>query len=281
MIVLCIAVSTIAFYFADRQNTAMPETEPPSQTEEPLTVPTEYEEYYQKNNDFVGWIKIDGTHIDNPVLYSGNNSYYLEHNFEKEYYKQGSIFMDMDSSPMLEYTNTVLHGHNWLNTTTNFSELPQYSDIEFYREHPIIEFNTRTEMHKWKIFAVIITSADPKEDNGYVFNYLYPKMYGQNFEGFMSEINKRTIFRTGIDVNESDKILTLSTCTREADKGKIWSDCRIVIFSRMVREGESAYVNTSLSVKNENPKYPQIWYDNKGLVNPYINDEKWYPIEKE
>lgn len=82
-----------------------------------------------------------------------------------------------------------------------------------------------------------------------------------------------------MDYNESDKFLTLSTCTREVDKGKKRADCRIVIVSRMVRENETAYVDTSKSIMNENPKYPQIWYDNKGLSNPYINDEKWYPFE--
>lgn len=241
-------------------------------------MPAEYAEYYNINNDFVGWIKIDGTEIDYPVVQGADNDCYLSHNFKKEKESRGTIFMAYDCDAELGSKNTVIHGHNWLDDSV-FSPLVQYSDFEFYKEHPVIEFNTRNEMHKWKIIAVFITSADENEDNGYVFNYVYPNMGSENFKPYSEELKKRTLFDTGVDYNESDKFLTLSTCTREVDKGKKRADCRIVIVSRMVRENETAYVDTSKSIMNENPKYPQIWYDNKGLSNPYINDEKWYPFE--
>lgn len=226
----------------------------------------------------MGWIKIDGTEIDYPVVQADDNDYYLNHNFDKEKESRGTIFMDYTSDPNLGYMNTVIHGHNWLDDTV-FSELPQYSDIDYYREHPVIEYNTRTEMHKWKIFAVFITTASADEDNGYVFNYVYPDMGGINFDGYMAEINKRTLYYTGVDVNENDKILTLSTCTREVDTRSYRADCRIVILARMVRDGESEQVNTSAAYENENPKYPQIWYDLKNIENPYKNDEFWYPYD--
>lgn len=225
-------------------------------------MPAEYAEYYNKNNDFVGWIKIDGTEIDYPVVQGADNDYYLLHNFEKE--SRGTIFMAYDCDAELGSKNTVIHGHNWLDDSV-FSPLVQYSDFEFYKKHPVIEFNTRNEMHKWKIIAVFITSADENEDNGYVFNYVYPNMGSENFKPYSEELKKRTLFDTGVDYNESDKFLTFSTCTREVDKGKKRADCRIVIVSRMVRENETAYVDTSKSIMNENPKYPQIWYNNKGL----------------
>lgn len=245
---------------------------------ETTSVPAEYQEYYNRNNDFVGWIKIDGTEIDYPVVQADDNDYYLNHNFDKEKESRGTIFMDYTSDSNLGYMNTVIHGHNWLDDTV-FSELPQYSDIDYYREHPVIEYNTRTEMHKWKIFAVFITTASADEDNGYVFNYVYPDMGGINFDGYMAEINKRTLYYTGVDVNENDKILTLSTCTREVDTRSYRADCRIVILARMVRDGESGQVNTSAAYENENPKYPQIWYDLKNIENPYKNDEFWYPYD--
>lgn len=259
--------------------------EPVSDTEtsetsqgEAATVPAVYQEYYNRNNDFVGWIKIDGTDIDYPVVQTDNNEYYLNHNFDRERESRGTIFMDYLSDPHLGYMNTVIHGHNWLDDTV-FSELPQYSDMDYYREHPVIEYNTRTEMHKWKIFAVFITTASADEDNGYVFNYVYPDMGGLNYDGYMAEIKKRTLYYTDVDVNEKDKILTLSTCTREVDTRSYRADCRIVILARMVRDGESETVNTAAAYENENPKYPQIWYDLKGMDNPYKNDEPWYPYD--
>lgn len=280
IIIITAAVAAGAYFVYTNYFKAQPkpQTQSEAASDEPETVPAEYQEYYNKNNDFVGWITIDGTNVDYPVVQTDDNDYYLTHNFDKEYESRGTIFMDCQSDAGLKYANTVIHGHNWLDDTV-FSELVQYSDIDFYREHPVIEYNTRTEVHKWKIFAVIITSADANEDNGYVFNYVYPDMGGINFSGFMEEIEKRSLFITGVDVNSSDKILTLSTCTREVDTKSYRADCRIVIIARMVREGESAAVNVSAAYENSNPKYPQIWYDLKGRENPYKDDAFWYPYD--
>ena len=281
VIVVLVAAAAAAYYIYNAVNseTSLTTNTTAAPAEgETTSVPAEYQEYYNRNNDFVGWIKIDGTEIDYPVVQADDNDYYLNHNFDKEKESRGTIFMDYTSDSNLGYMNTVIHGHNWLDDTV-FSELPQYSDIDYYREHPVIEYNTRTEMHKWKIFAVFITTASADEDNGYVFNYVYPDMGGINFDGYMAEINKRTLYYTGVDVNENDKILTLSTCTREVDTRSYRADCRIVILARMVRDGESEQVNTSAAYENENPKYPQIWYDLKDIENPYKNDEFWYPYD--
>lgn len=272
--VIAVALAGIYFY----KEHSMPSESTTSQPQEETEVPAKYADYYNINNDFVGWIKIDGTEIDYPVVQTDNNEYYLTHNFDKEYEDRGTIFMAQDCDAQLRYTNTVIHGHNWLDKSV-FSPLEKYIDFEFYKKHPIIEYNTRTQMHKWKIIAVFITSATESEDNGYVFNYVYPHMDGENFSGYISEIQKRTLFNTGVDVNENDKLLTLSTCTRSADKGRARADCRIVIVARMVRDGETPSVNTSAATVNENPKYPQIWYNNKGIANPYKNDAQWYPYE--
>lgn len=243
-----------------------------------ITVPEKYDEYYKKNNDFVGWIKIDGTTIDYPVVQSDDNDYYLTHNFDKENEARGCIFMAFDCDSQLKSKNTVIHGHNWLDDTV-FSELAEYSSFSYYKKHPVIKFNSRTEMHKWKIISIFITSADPAEDNDYVFNYTYPNMCDDNFEKYSEELNKRTLFNTNIDYNENDQFLTLSTCTREVDKNGQRADSRIAIVARMLRPNENEFVDTSLATINENPKYPQIWYTNNNIDNPYINDEKWYPYE--
>ena len=278
-VVLIAAVCVIAYLaYSGYSEKEQPQTTESTASSEANTVPAVYEEYYAQNNDFVGWIKIDGTEIDYPVVQGDGNDYYLSHNFEKERESRGTIFMDYLSDPDFGYMNTVIHGHNRLDDTV-FSELPQYSDIAYYREHPVIEYNSRTEMHKWKIFAVFITTASADEDNGYVFNYIYPDMGGLNFDGYMAEINKRTLYYTDVDVNENDRILTLSTCTREVDTRSYRADCRIVILARMVRDGESLSVNTDAAYENPNPKYPQIWYDLKDRENPYKNDEFWYPYE--
>lgn len=279
VLIIAAAVACGLCFFNLEKGEPTPIAETDFNTSQTVTaVPEKYSEYYEKNNDFVGWIKIDSTHVDYPVVKTDNNDFYLNHNFEKEKEGRGAIYMDKDCSASPLGENTVIYGHNWLDKTM-FSELTKYSDLDFYKEHPVVEFNTRTNMYKWKIFAVFITSASANEDNGYVFNYIYPDMGGENFDGYMSEIKKRSLFDTGVDVKETDKILTLSTCTREVDTSSYRADCRIVILARMVRDGESASVDTSVARKRENPKYPQIWYDLKKIENPYKDDEKWYPVE--
>lgn len=280
-VVLAVAIGVGVYFFVSSKNkptstAPVDETVSETITSEETTVPAEYNDYYTENNDFVGWIKIDGTHVDYPVVQTDNNDYYLNHNFKKKKEGRGAIFMDKDCNAQTLDTNTVIHGHNWLDKTM-FSQLTKYSDFDFYKEHTVIEFNTRTEMHKWKIVSVFITSASKSEDNGYVFNYVYPHMESINFEGYVNELKTRSMYNTGVDIKEGDKFLTLSTCTRELDTKNHRADVRIVIVGRMVRDGESATVDTSSATINKNAKYPQIWYDVKGKENPYKNDERWVP----
>ncbi len=278
LVVILAAVLTTVFVFASKTGSDPPSQAVPQSVGESTTVPQKYSEYYDKNNDFVGWIKIDDTSIDYPVVQCEDNDYYLTHNFDNEAEARGTIFMAYDCDKNLKSKNTVIHGHNWLDSTV-FSELEEYADFEYYKAHPVVEYNTRTEMHKWKIISVFITSATESEDNDYVFNYVYPNMGGDNFSAYSSELKKRTLFDTGVEYNENDKFLTLSTCTRSVDKDNQRADCRIVIVSRMVRENENDDVDVSKASVNPNPKYPQIWYTNHGVDNPYKSDEKWYPYE--
>ena len=234
------------------------------------------------NSEIYAWITVPGTEVDHPVCQSrSDDEYYLRHRAsDRQWSSAGAIFTQSMNALDFNDPVTVIYGHNWLDTTM-FSQLVKYSDFDFYKEHPVIEFNTRYEMHKWKIFAVFITTATASEDNGYVFNFVYPHMGGVNYEGYMAELQKRSLYDTGVDVNENDKFLTLSTCTREVDTDDYRADCRIVIVARMVRDGESASVDTSAATENVNPKYPQIWYDKYGLVNPYKDDALWYPKEND
>ncbi len=247
----------------------------------------DYSALIEQNRDFVGWIKVPNTEINHPVVQYVDNDYYLDHSFEKKYDYRGAIFMDYRNDPVNLDSNTIIYGHNAYDTTM-FSELVQYEDIEFYKKAPVFEFNTVEGNYKWKIYGVFITNATASEDNGYIFNYIYPYMDGENFNGFIEEIDKRRLYTTDVDITDDDKMLILSTCVRTLDyrykdengKNKYYrANARLVVLARMVRDGESAEVNVDNAQVNKNPKYPQLWYDKKGLTNPYKNDEKWSPQE--
>ncbi len=244
----------------------------------------DYTPVIEQNKDFVGWIKVPNTEINHPVVKSLDNDYYLNHNFNKKYDYRGAIFMDYRNDPVNLDSNTIIYGHNCYDTTM-FSELVQYEDIDFYKKTPVIEFNTKEANYKWKIYGVFITNANASEDNDYIFNYIYPYMDGDNFNGFINEVNKRRLYSTDVDINDDDKMLVLSTCVRALDLENKYgqttyrANARIVILARAVRDGENVDVNVDNATINENPKYPQLWYDKHKLENPYKNDEKWYPKE--
>lgn len=245
----------------------------------PDGIQEKYKMAYSINTDLVGWIKVSNTSIDHPIVKCSDNSYYLRHNFYKDYENRGTAFADYRNNITAGEldANTIIYGHNNLDSTM-FSDLEKYKDIEFYKANPVIQFNTIYHDYNWKVIAVFLTNADEKDDNGYVFNYIYPFMYGENFSQYFDEIAVRSLYSTGVDVNTDDKILSLSTCTRDMDiRGNGETNARCVVVARMVRDGESAQVDTSLAVKNDNPRYPQIWYKKNKTTNPYKDAEKWYP----
>lgn len=248
---------------------------------EPAEVQPKYREAYTQNNDMIGWITVPNTTINHPVMQADDNDYYLKRNFYKTVKRGGAIFMDYRNSVDEFDKNTILYGHNNLDHTM-FSDLEKYKDIDFYKTAPVIEFNTIHRNYKWKVFAVFLTTASPELDNGYVFNYIYPFMTDDNFVEFIAEVSKRSLYHTDVEVLPTDKILTLSTCTRDMDLNRREQmDARCVIMARLVRDGESEAVNVSSATVNENPKYPQLWYDKFKQQNPYRNDEKWYPRGEE
>lgn len=230
-----------------------------------------YAALYARNQDFVGWITIDGFDISLPIVQGDNNEEYLKTNFDGKSNKYGSIFMNCSNSVDRLNYNTTLFGH-YMFDSKMFGNLVQYKSAAGYKKAPVIEFNTLFADYKWKVFAVFITNGTQEGDNGYLFNYIFTDLSTQEaVESFMGEIKQRSIYYPAVDIAVSDKILTLSTCTYE------FEEARLVIMARMVRPGESEQVDVSKIRYNSNPRYPAAYYEENGLSNPYATAYKWYP----
>lgn len=242
---------------------------------EPAKVLPKYREAYTQNNDLVGWITVPNTAIDFPVVQGDDNKFYLRRDFNKEYLREGSIFMDYRNHIDTFDRNTILYGHNYSNSVM-FSDLEKYKDIEFYKTAPVIQFDTIHGEYSWKVFAVFITDADQDKD-GYIFNYIYPFMTEESLGEFVGELHKRSLYHPDVEVLPTDKVLALSTCSYDLDSPDDLKNVRLVVMARLVRDGESTDVNVENAVINENPKYPQLYYDKHNKKNPYKNDAKWYP----
>lgn len=224
----------------------------------------EYAAYYEENNDFVGWITINGTNVDYPVVQGDDNEFYLHHNFYGQDEFAGTIFTDFEGrfGPDEMPNNTILYGHNML-YKYKFSALNNYNNnIQFLKETPVVEFNTLYQKNKYKILSVFIINTD--EEHGEVFDYT-KYVYFKNsdeFYNYIMEIMDRSKYNTGVDVEYGDELLTLSTC----DGTTGFDNMRLVIVARRVRENESPDVDTSKITRKESIKYFEAYtnvYGNK------------------
>lgn len=243
-------------------------------TDYPEGIQDKYKMLYAQNQDFVGWLTVPGTSIDTPVYQTNNNSYYLKHDNYDAYTKYGIPFLDMYCNVNTLSRNSTIYGHNFDNGLI-FDELHNYQDLEFFKENPVIEFNTLYKDYKWKVIAAFHTNGTSAGDNGYLFYYIAANMGNNSFMEFYDELQQRSYIHTGVDVTETDKVLTLSTCTYFFDRNGSIQNARFVVVARLVRDGESEDVDVSLATENDNVRYPQLYYDVYGGTNPYRNAPKW------
>ena len=229
-----------------------------------------YASLYAANDDLRGWISIPGFEINLPIAQGNDNKYYLKKDIYGKYTRYGVPFFDyrMDNFETL-HRNTVIYGHNMRHDDLIFGMLENYRSINGFRQAPVIECNTIYGDHTWFVYAVFISNSEKEDDNGYVFPYNFIDLGDGNFMRYLEEVDKRKLYTTGVDIAPTDKILTLSTCAYDFD------DARLVVVARERREGESIAVDTSKAYENNDPKYPQAWYDAYGKTNTHANEPRW------
>lgn len=282
LIVFVIAAYNIAYYFINPmiQQSKLSEMAKEYHSYEAKSnyydsqINPKFKSFYNKNNDLIGWITIDGTNIDYPVVQNEDSEFYMRKGFDKSYSREGSIFADKTSS--IEYKNEskniMLYGHHMDSTGTMFKELDSYLSLEFYKKNPNIIFDTLYRDGEYKVFAVFITNALPSQDNGNFYDYRKTEFSSdKEFSEWINQARLRSVIDTGVEVSTTDEILTLQTCNDsfQSDGEK----ARLIVMARRVRNGEDSKTDTSKAVDSKNPKYPQMWYDTKGLVNPYLETE--------
>lgn len=212
-------------------------------------------ELLSMNKDTVGYIRIEGTEVDFPVVQTKNNKDYLSRSFDGSSNKAGTVFLDFRDvlTAKKRSDNLVLYGHNQKDRTM-FGSLKDYKkNLEYYKAHPTIEFYSNYRGDVYKIFAYFVTEVEPYQTaDGYVFDYhnyidLSDK---KTYEKFISNINERTQIITDVDVKYGDEFLTLSTCSNEFEPS------RFVVFARKTRKGEDETVDTSKAYLNPQAKEP-------------------------
>ena len=251
--------------------TTPPVTEPVEEETTVTTAPPPLVEldsmktFIEKNPDTAGWIKIGGTYIDNVVVQTDNNDYYLDRDFYGQKAQPGTVFADyrcvVNDYNDKQTPNIILYGHNQRDGTM-FGTLNYYKvkpssgsvkGFDFYVNHPTFEFSNLYEEYTYKIIAAFVIEVEPKHTrDGIIFDYHNYIKFGKTrtFDMFKENILERTTINTGVDFDKNDKYVTLSTCSNEFEPS------RFVVIGRRVRDGESAEVDTSLASINYNAKEP-------------------------
>lgn len=238
--------------------------------EDNMDILPSFKKLLEINPDTVGYIRIDGTLVDYPVVKTTDNDFYLTHDFYKNESKSGTIMMDYHNkvTPQGHSGNLILYGHN-MAVGTFFAPLNEYwrtmydqypeGTKSFYKEHPIIRFDTLYEQAEWKIFAFGIYNVDESRGEVYGYNLKYNFSSEDDFNDFMINIMDRSDIFTDVDLKYGDDILTLSTCCWPYEGSD--RTVRLAVFARKIREGESKDVDVSKAEVNTYVRRWQWVYD--------------------
>ncbi len=187
----------------------------------------DYKTLLNMNKDLIGWLKIADINIDYPVMQTNDNTYYLDHNFDKKYDKNGCLFLDYQCDVINRNTNLIIYGHN-MQSGNMFGRLDKYSSEEYYKEHPKFEFDTIYEKGAYEI--VYVFRSKIYNEDAVVFKYyqFLDVQSEKEFDSNMAEMAKISLYDTGITPKYGDELLTLSTCDYQENNG------RFVIVARKI-----------------------------------------------
>ncbi|AZS13808.1 class B sortase [Paenibacillus lutimineralis] len=186
---------------------------------EPVLLP-EFRELYERNSDIVGWLKIDGTRIEYPVMQNPQDAeYYLNHDFDKKENKGGLPFLDAHSrangSDIL-----LIHGHH-MKSGWMFKDLMKYKNESFYKEHATFQFSSLYEKEEYEIVSVILSEVYRKSDDVFKYYQIENINTPAEFDSYVQNIKKLALYDTGVTAQYGDKLIVLSTCEYSTENGRL------------------------------------------------------------
>lgn len=197
------------------------------ETGEQVTLLPEYAQLYTMNNDLVGWIQIPGTKLNYPVMQTPDSpDYYLKRNFQKKKNAHGCIYAKEECDLSVS-DNITLYGH-YMNDGSMFAPLGKYKKKSYWEKHPTIQFDTLTQRNTYEIFAVLVTTAS--EGKGFRYHTFIQAESQQEYDEFVSQCKKLSLYDTGITPQYGDRLITLSTCEYSRTNG------RLVVVARLINE---------------------------------------------
>ena len=210
------------------EDTPEEDTDKTGETEEQSPL-ERYRELFDRNNDMAGWITVDGTQINYPVMYTPDNpDFYLKHNFEKEYSDYGVPYIAEHCDPAEPSDNVIIYGHHMKNGSM-FTGLMEYESKEFYEKHKTVRFDTLTETAEYEIVTVFKTTV--YDDTGYKYYLFSNAEKPEEFTEYIEQCKSLALYDTGVTAEYGDKLLTLSTCEYSKTNGRL-----VVVAKKIVEE---------------------------------------------
>ena len=175
-------------------------------------IKVDFTELIKKNEDTVGWINVNNTNINYPVVQSTDNNYYLTHSYDKKENEAGWVFLDYRNNKDFTSKNNIIYAHSRLDKTM-FGSLSKVLKQSWYKDksNHIIRLSTPTEDSLWQIFSVYVI----KEETYYITTS-WPS--DTEYLDFLNTIKERSKYNFNTELNTNDKILTLSTCYSDTER---------------------------------------------------------------
>lgn len=192
----------------------------------------QYESLYDINNHLIGWLFIEGTVIDYPVMQTPDDeNYYLELDFNKQPNKNGSLIMDTDSvvgsgTKSRDYqdgtapsTNLIIHGHT-MKSGEMFGDLQRYAEEEYGKNHSIIGFDSLYEEREYELISVFYSQVFYETDDVFKFYKFFQADTQEEFDDWYGNIKKMSLYDTGVEAQLGDEFITLSCCAYHVEDGR-------------------------------------------------------------
>ena len=196
------------------------------------TMLPEYEALWQQNEDFIGWLRIEDTIIDYPVMQcTEDENYYLARDFYKEENKNGCLILDNDSNAgigtieqqytngVLPSTNLIIHGHT-MKSGQMFGGLKLYRDEEYGLAHNRICFDSLYEKREYALIAVFYSQVYYQSEDVFKYYKFFQADTQEEFEDWYKNIKEMSLYDTGITAEYGDEFITLSCCAYHVEDGR-------------------------------------------------------------
>lgn len=209
--------------------TTVAKKEPVSAAESEIVMLPEYAELYRQNSDLVGWIRIEDTNINYPVMQSKDEpNFYLKHGFDKKYADCGCPYVQENCDAQKPSDNLIIYGHHMKNGSM-FSDLEKFKKKDFWKEHKTFSFNTLYEKQTYEVIAVFKTVVYTGSANEFKYFQFSDAQTPEQFDEYIAKCKEKALYDTGVSAEYGDKLITLSTCEYSNTNGRLVLVAKIIV----------------------------------------------------